>query len=374
MSPVVDSESYMKRRDRTPTGPVPVAQYIRMSTEHQRFSPDNQRVAIEAYAKVHGFEVVASYQDSGKSGLTLSGRPELKRLLSDVLTGSMPYKAILVLDVTRWGRFQDADQAAHYEFMCREAGVPVRYCCEAFDHDGGAMASIVKHMKRVMAAEYSRELSTKVSRAQRQQAGLGYKQGGCAVFGTRRQVVDVNGRPKMMLGSGERKALSTDKVLFVPGPAREVALVRRIFRMYVTEGLEIEEISSQLAKRRGSSDKLTWTRRRVSKLLRNEIYVGTYVYGRRNNNLGAPTKAPSAEWIRAAVFNPIVPVSIFEAAAAKLDRTLGVMFLTRNSQKAYCGYTSTRVLFRIRSFARVRTFRDRKFSCGGTVAWKRRVA
>src|SRR3546814_3338774 len=58
-------------------------------------------------------------------------------------------------------------QAAHYEYLCREAGVQLHYCAESFENDGGAISSIVKHMKRVMAAEYSRDLSARISRLYR---------------------------------------------------------------------------------------------------------------------------------------------------------------------------------------------------------------
>jgi DNA invertase Pin-like site-specific DNA recombinase len=94
-----------------------------MSTEHQRYSLQNQTAAISEYAETRGFTVVQTYADAGKSGLSLKGRDGLKQLLADVVTGQHAYSAILVLDVSRWGRFQDADQSAHYEFLCRDAGV-----------------------------------------------------------------------------------------------------------------------------------------------------------------------------------------------------------------------------------------------------------
>ncbi|MBO9581449.1 MAG: recombinase family protein [Sphingobium sp.] len=311
----------MKRRAIVSGGLIPAAQYIRMSTEHQRFSPDSQRAANMAYAAANGFEIIATYLDSGKSGLTLKARPELKRLLSDVLSGTMPYRAILVLDVSRWGRFQDADQAAHYEYMCREAGIPVRYCSEVFDNDGGAMASIVKHMKRVMAAEYSRELSNKISKAQRLQAGMGYMQGGIAPFGTRRQVIDQRGRPKMLLGPGESKALSTDKVVFTKGPASEIATVRKIFNLYVDDGLKISEICARLGRRRKiGRGGPRWTRGMVLRVLSHDLYVGVYVFGRRWNNLGSPMPADPKDWSRADVLEPIISPKIFLAARERIER------------------------------------------------------
>jgi DNA invertase Pin-like site-specific DNA recombinase len=292
-----------------------------MSTEHQRYSPDNQQAAIAMYATLHRFEVVDTYLDSGKSGLTLSGRPALKRLLSDVLSGAMSYKVILVLDVSRWGRFQDTDQSAHYEFMCREAGVPVHYCNEPFQNDGGTMASIVKHMKRVMAAEYSRELSTKVSRAQRQQARLGFKQGGISPFATRRQVVDENGRPRLILAPGQRKALTTDRVILIWSTPEEVAVVRRVFRMFVDDEMSLAEIARWLNKHgHRQVHGAVWQSPAVRYLLRNELYIGKYVFGRKYSNVGAPYAAPMEDWARVDILKPIISKSVFARAAARLTK------------------------------------------------------
>lgn len=47
---------------------VPVAEYVRMSTDHQKYSTAHQSSAIHEYAKAHHMEVVRTYQDDGKSG------------------------------------------------------------------------------------------------------------------------------------------------------------------------------------------------------------------------------------------------------------------------------------------------------------------
>ena len=90
---------------------VPAAQYLRMSTEHQQYSLQNQAEVIRDYAERHGFEVVKSYSDIGRSGLQLRNRPKMMSLLNDVISGDAEFKAVLVYDVSRWGRFQDCDEA-----------------------------------------------------------------------------------------------------------------------------------------------------------------------------------------------------------------------------------------------------------------------
>lgn len=115
--------------------PIRAAQYLRMSTEDQVYSIENQQAAIARYAEDRGFDVVCSYLDAGRSGLTLTGRTGLQALLADALGPAPDFKAILVFDVSRWGRFQDVDQAAHYEFLCRRAGIAVEYCIDPFEAD-----------------------------------------------------------------------------------------------------------------------------------------------------------------------------------------------------------------------------------------------
>src|SRR5689334_22877245 len=96
----------------------PAAEYVRMSTEHQQDSTANQSDRIREYAKQRDIEIVKTYTDAGKSGLRLDGRPSLQQLIRDVESGAARFQIILVYDVSRWGRFQDADESAYYEYIC----------------------------------------------------------------------------------------------------------------------------------------------------------------------------------------------------------------------------------------------------------------
>src|ERR1035441_4476259 len=153
---------------------LPAAQYLRMSTEQQQYSIDNQADAIRRYAEAQGFEITKTYTDEAKSGLVLRRRLGLAKLLSDVVGGPQPYKAILAYDVSRWGRFQDTDESAYYEFLCKSAGLPIPYCAEQFVNDGAMPNVVMKALKRAMAAEYSRELSSKVFEGEKRISRLGF--------------------------------------------------------------------------------------------------------------------------------------------------------------------------------------------------------
>ena len=272
----------------TDAGPtlVPAAQYVRMSTEHQRYSTDNQQAAISRYAEKRGYEIVRTYADEGKSGLRLDGRDALKQLLSDVEAGTAEFKVILVYDVSRWGRFQDPDEAASFELTCKRAGIAVHYCAEQFENDGSIGSSIIKTVKRAMAGEYSRELSVKVFAGQSNLIRLGFRQGGPAGFGLRRLLVDQNGEPKGELGKGEHKSITTDRVVLVPGPPHEVAMVREVYRLFIEDRKSEGEIAGILNHRGVLTDlSRPWTRGTVHQLLINEKYIGNNVWGRTSFKL-----------------------------------------------------------------------------------------
>jgi DNA invertase Pin-like site-specific DNA recombinase len=52
------------------------AQYVRMSTELQQYSIENQMSAIAEYAVSHDFEIVCTYSDQARRGIGLARRPD----------------------------------------------------------------------------------------------------------------------------------------------------------------------------------------------------------------------------------------------------------------------------------------------------------
>lgn len=185
--------------------PIRAAEYVRMSTEHQKYSTENQSDAIHGYADQRGITIVRTYIDAGRSGLNIEGRSGLRQLIEDIEGGRADYSVVLVYDISRWGRFQDADESAFYEYRCRRAGVRVEYCAEQFENDGSIGSDVQKVVKRGMAAEYSRDLSVKVFAGQCRLIEMGYRQGGAPGFGLRRELRDEYGRPKGLLEPREHK-------------------------------------------------------------------------------------------------------------------------------------------------------------------------
>ena len=293
------------------------AQYVRMSTEHQQYSTENQADKIREYASRRGIEIIRTYADEGKSGLRIDGRQALQQLIKDVETGNADFQIILVYDVSRWGRFQDADESAYYEYICRRAGIQVAYCAEQFENDGSPVSTIVKGVKRAMAGEYSRELSAKVFAGQCRLIELGFRQGGPAGYGLRRVLIDQSGAVKSELARGEHKSLQTDRVILQPGPDNEVAVVNQIYRWFVDDNLAESEIAERLNHQNVHTDLgREWTRATVREVLSNEKYIGNNIYNRRSFKLKKHrvTNEPGM-WIRKdGAFEGIVSPDLFYTA------------------------------------------------------------
>src|SRR5258708_6228540 len=250
-----------------------------MSTDLQKYSTENQLHTIRRYAEQRGFTVVRVFEDSGRSGLRMDGRGGLQSLMLEVQSGAASFQAILVYDVSRWGLFQDADEGAYHEHVCSRAGIRVHYCGEQFDNDGSIGSILLKNVKRVMAGEYSRELSVKVFAGQCRLIEHGFRQGGSAGFGLRRLLIDEGRNPKGELGRGDRKSLQTDRVVLTPGPPTEIEHVHSIYSMFVEEGKSERDIALALNQRGIMSDLgRPWTRASIHQILTNEKYIGNNIF------------------------------------------------------------------------------------------------
>ncbi|MCX7140547.1 MAG: recombinase family protein [Proteobacteria bacterium] len=293
------------------------AEYVRMSTDHQQYSTQNQSDKIREYASRRGIEIVKTYADEDRSGLAIKGRAALQQLIKDATAGTADFQIILVYDVSRWGRFQDADESAYYEYICRRAGIQVAYCAEQFENDGSPVSTIVKGVKRAMAGEYSRELSVKVFAGQCRLIELGFRQGGPAGYGLRRILVDQKGSVKSELARGEHKSLQTDRVILTPGPDDEVRVINLIYKWFIDECISASEIAGRLNGMKIQNDLARdWTRATVQEVLTNEKYIGNNVYNRISFKLKKSRVVnPPEMWIRKEhAFDPIVQPDLFYTA------------------------------------------------------------
>lgn len=91
--------------------------YPRVSTEMQvdEFSLDGQINSLKRFADREEMIVVDIYEDAGKSGKSIEGRPAFKKMLSDIENG-LQIDYILVYKLSRFGR-NAADILNSLEFI-----------------------------------------------------------------------------------------------------------------------------------------------------------------------------------------------------------------------------------------------------------------
>lgn len=297
------------------------AAYVRMSTDYQRYSTEHQMHVIREYASSHSVEIVKIYADEGKSGLSLKNRDALRTLLADVTARTDAFSIVLVYDVSRWGRFQDIDEAAHYEFLCRQCGVEIRYVGEQFSEENTASGTILKGIKRILAAEYSRDLSNRVFLAQARFTASGYLANGACPFGFRLATVNADGVRLDVRGPYVRKRCLQDKTILIPGPPEEIETVRQIFDMYVNKRLRPSEIRGWLSSKGVKQlNGNAFTSFALLSMLRNEKYIGNVIYGRMSSRLGSkPRITDPSTWIRAEGACPqLIDGDLFHRAQVRL--------------------------------------------------------
>ncbi|MBI1972476.1 recombinase family protein [Candidatus Woesearchaeota archaeon] len=106
-----------------------VAYYRHSAEDKQEFSIPVQREEVQKFAKKHNIRIIKEFQDAGKTGLN-ANRPGFLALFQ--YTKEQRFDYVLLFDVTRWGRFQDTDESAYYEFLFKREKKKVVYIERGF--------------------------------------------------------------------------------------------------------------------------------------------------------------------------------------------------------------------------------------------------
>lgn len=273
--------------------------YIRMSTELQVESPENQEREIRAYAESYGIEIIKVYADLGVSGMTAEKREQFQALLDDVESGRNDYRIVIYLDDSRWGRFVDSRDAEFYRMQLERKGVVCQACDKPLTMTSSVADRIMTILKDESASDYCRQLSQKVFIGQCNLVLKGYRQGGPAGFGLRRMLLDEHGKPKQELAIGQRKSLQTERVVLVPGPESERNQICWMYDQFIAGRRETEIADSLNAEGWLTDFGRPWTRGTVREALTNEKYIGNNLFNRSSCKLKSKQKAnPESEWVR----------------------------------------------------------------------------
>lgn len=294
--------------------------YYRHSAEiGQENSVEIQQDNVRTFAEKHNLEIVEEFADRGKSGLNAEGRPAFTEMMHWVRSRH-DFAMVLVLDVSRWGRFQDTDLSAHYESLCTQHGKQVIYTNIGFTRDEDRLINqLRKSIDRYQSAEYSRTLSKKVFEGSAKVASQGYRPGGAPPYGFHRLMLDENKDPDRVLQPGQRKAIQNGRVVLVPGEPTQVETVLEIFTLFAEKRFDERQIVGHLnGKGVPSPGGLTWSVATVRHILTDQQYAGAVVYNRTTQRLKEKRQRnPWDQWIITPnAYEPIVTPALYDKAQA----------------------------------------------------------
>lgn len=281
-----------------------VAYYRHSAEDKQENSVLIQSKDTEKLLAEHNVELIHWDADEGVSGLDAK-RPGFERLINDyVLNPDAPkFTYVCVYDVSRWGRFQDEDEAGYWEFLCRKHGKKVIYVSHGWPQDNeesNMINGLRKSIERYAAAEYSRKLSRDVIKGCIEVSEQGYSAGGMAPFGYVRVLLSEDRKRLGILKRGEHKAIANQRVTFEPATNGEAEIVKRIFREFINQGSYPDEIAARLNKAGVKTPTgKQWQPESIVRILRNETYTGTRIYNRTWSRLKKQKRRnPESEWTR----------------------------------------------------------------------------
>lgn len=293
--------------------------YTRVSTAAQTegYSLEAQSERLRKYADYKEMEVVREYCDAGKSGKSITGRPEFQRMLQDVSEERDEVAFILVFKLSRFGR-NAADVLNSLQFI-QDYGVNLICVEDGIDSSKDSGKLTITVLSAV--AEIEREnILVQTMEGRKQKAREGKWNGGQAPFG-----YDLDSRNSTLVVNEE-----------------EAEIVRIIYDKFVHTDMGADAICNYLNQRGYTKKKVRghelnyFARGLIMKILDNPVYTGKIAYGK---NVTEKVKGTRDEYRRVktddylladGLHEAIVDEETWEAAREKRKRT-GVRFVKTHS-------------------------------------------
>ena len=236
--------------------------YLRVSTEMQvdGYSLEAQKNCLKKFAEREELVIAGVYEDAGKSGKSIEGRPAFRRMLSDIESGA-EIDYVMVYKLSRFGR-NAADilnslellQTYDVNLICIEEGI------DSSQTSGKLLISVLSAV-----AEIEREnILEQTMNGRREKARQGKWNGGPAPYGY----------------------MIKDEILSIN--EEEAEIVRTIYDKYVNTRLGYSGIAKyfnlQGIKKtpRKESDIEEFSAHFIQLLIDNPVYCGKIAYGRRS--------------------------------------------------------------------------------------------
>lgn len=244
--------------------------YPRVSTEMQvdGYSLEGQKNMLTRFADREEMIVVDTYEDAGKSGKSIEGRPAFQKMLRDIEDG-LDVDYILVYKLSRFGR-NAADILNSLELV-QSYGVNLICIEEGIDSSQTSGKLLISVLSAV--AEIEREnIIEQTMNGRREKARQGGWNGGFAPYGY---------------------TLEDNKLVI---EETEAVAIRKIFELYTSSEIGLGGIANQLnlqgirkiPRQNGTLE--DWTGHFIKLILDNPVYCGKIAYGRRTKEKVKGTK------------------------------------------------------------------------------------
>lgn len=284
--------------------------YTRVSTAMQvdGYSLEAQKERLMKFAEFQEMEVVREYCDAGKSGKSITGRPEFQRMLQDVSEERDGVAFILVFKLSRFGR-NAADVLNSLQFI-QDYGVNLICVEDGIDSSKDSGKLTITVLSAV--AEIEREnILVQTMEGRKQKAREGKWNGGQAPFG-----YDLDSKNSTLVVNEE-----------------EAEIVRIIYDKFVHTDMGADAICNYLNQRGYTKKKVRghelnyFARGLIMKILDNPVYTGKIAYGK---NVTEKVKGTRDEYRRVktddylladGLHEAIVDEETWEAAREKRKRT-----------------------------------------------------
>ena len=285
---------------------IPAVGYVRCSTDMQaETSPEQQRDLISEWAAVHGYSIIEWFEDVGKSGTSYEKRPAFLRL-KKVVEGKPKFRAVLVLDESRWGRAGASDSIYYKALFRKTANVDVVMVRTIANTGNPTFDTMLNAFEGGLSQEESKKKSERTLDGLLATVRKGNSGGGYPPFAYRRVAVNRFTGERRVLGplvDKEANPILNDKgrivmeqirpkeevVVWEPGDQEEIAIVRRMFELRFKSGygpskiariLNDESISCPKRGRWSNVDQ-KWSMGTVRSILMNPTYIGIRAYNRQ---------------------------------------------------------------------------------------------
>jgi site-specific DNA recombinase len=261
--------------------------YVRVSTKRQaehETSLNEQETGIARGAAERGYEIIETYVEAGKSGMT-DRRPALQRMIADACAQPKRYDAVFVYNFSRF--FRDEYECEGYRRKLEKAGVKLISATQ--DVGEGPHARLIRSIFTSLDAASSEINAEQVKVVMSANAEAGFHNGSAPPLGYRTYVAERRGKK-------DKKKLEID-------PA-ERPLVELIFRLYMEgdgtgEPLGIGSIVKWLRAHGYTHRSQHFHTGLIYAILTRETYAGRHYYGCRNSRTNE--MRPREEWIEVQV-------------------------------------------------------------------------